>query len=111
MYQPENSNLCGQTCVAMLAGISLKEAIAAVGKSGRTYGPDLYKALKKYRIRISKKSIRTSKNYSIPENCIARFRKKDCAESHWGLIIKSFVYDPVKGGSGYEYISSYLEIF
>ena len=34
--QPEGSNLCGQACVAMLAGVTLAEAIRATGTRGRT---------------------------------------------------------------------------
>lgn len=110
LYQPEDSNLCGQTCVAMLAGVSLDEAIEAVGTRAGTCGPALHKALKKFGIKTSKKSIRTKRNGIIPENCIARVRTKGSTGCHWILIWNSGVYDPLKGGSGYEYISSYLKI-
>jgi hypothetical protein len=35
IQQPEGSSLCGQTCVAMIAGITLEESIGAFGGKKR----------------------------------------------------------------------------
>jgi hypothetical protein len=43
--QPVGSNLCGQACVAMAAGVRLEVAVAAVGKRGKTQWGDLRRAL------------------------------------------------------------------
>ena len=31
ILQPVGSNMCGQACIAMIAGISIEEAVKAVG--------------------------------------------------------------------------------
>ena len=44
--QPEDSSLCGQACVATLAGITLDESIEIFGTKGKTYGTHLVAALR-----------------------------------------------------------------
>jgi hypothetical protein len=44
--QPIGTNTCGQVAIAVLAGISLEEAIKLVGKKGCTSTKDLVKALR-----------------------------------------------------------------
>ena len=46
IQQPPNKKVCGQVAVAVVAGISLSESIAIIGKKGCTKTKDLIKALK-----------------------------------------------------------------
>ncbi|TRO54804.1 hypothetical protein E2P64_08345 [Candidatus Bathyarchaeota archaeon] len=45
-WQPRGKNQCGQVAVAVIAGISLEESIAVVGKRGCTRTKDLVRALR-----------------------------------------------------------------
>lgn len=118
-YQPLGSNLCGQTCIAMICGISIGKAINSVGHKRATSGPQLHKALKLLKVNSSKCVVRLKKNLNLlsryyehlPKRCVAKLRAKGIKTSHWVLIWYGKTYDPVLQSSGmYEYISSYLEI-
>ena len=45
--RPEN---CGQTCVAYVAGVSVRDVEAVIGHDGITYATDISKALRHYGI-------------------------------------------------------------
>ena len=119
-YQPKNSMLCGQTCVAMVGGISLEDAIQKVGKRGGTTGPDLHKALSKIGILSSEKMARLSVNSrvsrkqfdfdALPEKCIAKVRSVGINKSHWVLVWNGKIYDPYPGYVPWKYVSGYIEI-
>ena len=51
--QPPNSKLCGQCCVAMLAGITLDESIQIIGHQKGTRTKDLVKAFQKLNIKTA----------------------------------------------------------
>ena len=117
-YQPVNSSLCGQACIAMICGIHLADAVEAVGKASGTTGPDLAKALKilgvessPKQVRIGKKLPRKSNYYPfLPPKCIAKVRSAGVKKYHWVLIWNGKTYDPYPGYVPWEYISGYIEI-
>ncbi len=92
VLQPTGSNVCGQACVAMLAGCTIEEACALVGKKGKTRSRDLITALR-------------SSGFFTGDRCV-RFRGFDCLPStailhlvhpdwrHWALWNEGQVWDP-----------------
>lgn len=123
--QPVNSSLCGQTCVAMICGIHLADAVEAVGKGSKTTGINLVRALNKFNIKakiltrlscFKKISIKNECYYHfLPKRCIVKFRAKNIKHSHWVLIWDGKTYNPdppqrYGEKEGYEYISSFIEI-
>jgi len=75
--QPEGSSLCGQACVATIAGVSLEESIRAFdGTRGGTRTKQVINALRKFGIacgdkllRITKKRIEVKHRKSVPVSC------------------------------------------
>ena len=95
LTQPEGSNLCGQTIVAMLAGISLKEAISATNSKGCTNTGDVISALKKYGFRFgSERLLRIPKNWERPNLCIVHLRFGKHWRGHFTLWNDGYFYDP-----------------
>lgn len=87
--------LCGQSCVAMLANVSVYEVINIVGTDKGTSKQDLKKALDYYGIRYAPKSMKYAPETSLPELCIIRMILP--GYSHWGVYFKGFYYDPEFG--------------
>ena len=86
LTQPEDTNLCGQTIVAMLGNISIEEATKIVGKSGYTKTKDVIQALRKIKLKSgSDRLIRIPKNWNKPELCIVHIGFKDTWKKHWTL--------------------------
>ena len=110
--QPEDSTLCGQCCVAMIAGLPLREVRRAFAKWGRTHGPDLVEAL--FRLGIpARRSGRLNKNGSLPPRCIiAVSRQAKGKATHWMVRWDGHVYDPNGAIDPQDYfrVTSYLEI-
>lgn len=94
--QPDNSNLCGQACVAMIAGISLDESIKLFNSKGKTRTKQLYHALKKRRISCDEKAIRI-KNNNKPEFCIVIIHYTGYKYTHWCIWNDNKYYDPARG--------------
>lgn len=119
LHQPEGSSLCGQTCVAMAAGVSLDRAIEVFGNRNSTYTRQLVAALRVLGLECADRLRRVSKNRVTPPRAIlcARWlnRKRKPRLWHWVLVWDGRVYDPAgrypEGyGSDCEF-TSYLEIF
>ncbi|GAG78734.1 unnamed protein product [marine sediment metagenome] len=94
--QPDNSNLCGQACVAMIAGISLDESIKLFNSRGTTTTKNIYYALWKRGISCSDKAVRI-KNDNKPELCIVLIHCTGCKNTHWCIWNNNKYYDPVRG--------------
>lgn len=98
----QSPRCCGQTCVAMILGITELEAIELVGKKGLTNVGHLIKALRKKGIGCSRGLVKVYKHTVVPPNCIARvswYRDgKRLGTSHWILYWDGVMYDP----SGHE---------
>ena len=97
MRQPEGSNLCGQTCVAMLIGEkNLDYVISDMRKRGKTTRKDLYQALVDYGLKPGEKLIRGYP--ATPDvTAIVRVKWKDINQTHWVVYQNAWVFDPALG--------------
>jgi hypothetical protein len=76
-YQPPGSSLCGQTCVAMIAGITLEESIEAFrGKKGGTRTKEVVAALRKLGINCGDPPLTRIKSQELPDTCIVGLKKE-----------------------------------
>jgi hypothetical protein len=100
LLQPHDSGVCGQTCVAMAAGVSIDAAVAAVGVSssndeGGTFADDMVRGLQKLGVKCGQPTEygrRGSKRLrQLPERAIMGI---DGYQQHWVLLWDGFVYDP-----------------
>lgn len=120
VLQPEGSGLCGQSCVAMVAGISLQRAIMAVGHESTrgTTTREIVEALVAVNINCSGRLRRVSRSRpALPARAIVAIHRppseKRNGRWHWMLTWDGQMYDP--GGcwpDSYKdwRITSYLEI-
>lgn len=118
--QPEGSSLCGQCCIAMAAGVSLKRATDAIGHNGGTRTSEVVKALRKLGIDCADRMVRPSrKRPNIPQRAFLAIHRlpnedeKRKAKWHWLLQWDGKIYDPSEQWpDGYKNwkITSYLEI-
>jgi hypothetical protein len=95
LQQPEGSSLCGQTCVAMIAGITLEESIAAFGgKRSGTRTKDLVAALRKLGIDCGDPPLARIKYQCYPDTCIVKLHFDNKTHTHWTLWHNGRYYDP-----------------
>ncbi|WMJ90138.1 GNAT family N-acetyltransferase [Anaerocolumna sp. MB42-C2] len=87
--------LCGQSCVAMLAGVSVCEVIKVIGTDKGTNKQDLKKCLDYYGIRYAPKSMRYDPKVPLPDLCVIRMVLP--GYGHWGIYYKGIYYDPEFG--------------
>lgn len=92
-------NCCGQTCVAMLAGVTVAEVVEAIGKNGPTNTVDVVKALKVFGfVCPSSKLIRVRKQGPLPDNCILKISWFEDGKrhklGHFVLKWEGKYYDP-----------------
>ena len=121
LRQPEDSSLCGQTCVAMIADVSLAAAIAAVGHRRGTHTKDVIRALRSLDVCCADRLRRISRARPvIPQKAIVAIvqyvpradGKRDQRLAHWMVSWNGVIHDP--GGRWPNYdgwtMTSYLEI-
>jgi hypothetical protein len=118
-YQPLGSTICGQTCVAMVLGISIGEARRQVGKWGRTRAKDLAAALAKNgcgtrivpslrgKARVPRDEIMSDR---LPDRCILRVKRVGARFSHCVLRWDGRIYDPWPGGAKWTHAVGFVEI-
>ena len=94
--QPEDSNLCGHACVAMIAGISLNESIELFNSKGTTTTKNVYEALQKKEISCSNKAVRI-KNNNKPKFCMVVIHYSGCKNTHWCIWHNNKYYNPAYG--------------
>jgi RimJ/RimL family protein N-acetyltransferase len=92
--------LCGQSCVAMLANVSVDEVIKIMGTDKGTGHTHIRKALNYYGIRYAPINYSPDPNASLPELCMIVFELPEYR--HWSLYYKGVFYDP-EFGIIYEY--------
>lgn len=99
--QPRDSNLCGQACVATVAGITLEESIAIFRKRGKTSTCHLREALKHCGFdpyhgatRMCKASAWIGRLWNSATLIVKFTRGKD---KHWVVRHKGKFYDPAAG--------------
>ena len=105
--QPINSNQCGQACVAMVCGITLDAAVAAVGTTGRTRTKQLIAVLRLHGVKCGGRL-----KLGLPQST-AICKVTDDIDAHWVVRHKGIFYDPATGCSvlpKHWRITSHLEI-
>jgi hypothetical protein len=119
--QPVGSNLCGQTCVAMIAGISLGESVKVFGKRGCTTTKDVAAALRKLGIPCGDKLIRLKKGEdpvsagTAVKMVVLHYDGAPKHHAHWVVLHGDLYYDPAESiECGYDErvrITSYLPVY
>lgn len=93
--QPKGSSMCGQACVATIAGVSLEESIKAFGGSkGGTRTKQVVNALRKLGVACGDKLVRISKKNPKPSECMVVLRFDDCRYGHWTFYFHGLYFDP-----------------
>src|SRR6266568_1419136 len=114
LFQPAGSNLCGQTCVAMLCETTISEAIALIGKKGLTRAKDLVRALQKKGFLICGPVIHSASAeihcIPLPENAILNYHWKGRSSGHWIVRWQGNNYDPESGAACGGRVTSYIEV-
>lgn len=111
LFQPTGSNLCGQMCVAMVAGVSLLDAIRVVGHEHATRTKEIVAALRKFGFDCDNRLKRITSKSSLPERCILNvvWRKDNGGyHRHWIVSWDGDFFNP-DPGDGYR-MTSFLEI-
>ena len=105
--------LCGQACVAMLAGVTVEEVVSVMKNDKGTGKKDIEKALNYYGIRQAKTMTKADNFSVLPKACILKVLLPKYA--HWILYYDGKYYDPEFGLMEELYqkarIQSYLEIY
>lgn len=112
MKQP-TEYLCGQTCVAMLAGVTVEEVVSVMDNDKGTGKKDIEKALNYYGIRQARTMTKADNKSVLPKACILKVLLP--GYGHWILYYDGKYYDPEFGLMDELYgrarIQSYLELF
>ncbi len=105
--------LCGQACVAMLAGVTVEEVVSVMKTDKGTGKKDIEKALNYYGIYQAKTMTKVDNFSVLPKACILKVLLPKY--SHWILYYDGKYYDPEFGLMEELYqkarIQSYLEIY
>lgn len=105
--------LCGQACVAMLAGVTVEEVVSVMKNDKGTGKKDIEAALNHYGIKQAKTMTKADNTSVLPKACILKVLLPKYA--HWILYYDGKYYDPEFGLTDTLYqkarIQSYLEIF
>lgn len=112
--QPPGSPLCGQAAIATIAGVSLEEAIAAVGHPRATATKDVIQGLRKLGLRCADRTRRISRaRPEYPPKALLVARKNGEARWHWLVVLDGVIYDPEQQWPKYSgwKITSFLEIY
>lgn len=88
VQQPTGSNLCGQCCVAMIKGCSVKELTKTMG-SGKTRTSHICNGLG-----VKKQKLKRISSKYTPKNAIYRIVWKS-GNAHWVLKVGSMIHDPL----------------
>ena len=87
--------LCGQSVVAMLAGVSVDEVINIMVNDKGTSVAEIDSALFYYGIKNGKKRMSVTKDTVLPDICILSVKLPKYG--HWSLYFKGKYYDPEFG--------------
>lgn len=105
--------LCGQACVAMLAGVTVEEVVSVMENDKGIGKKDIEKALNYYGIGQAKTMTKADNFSVLPKACILKVLLPKYG--HWILYYDGKYYDPEFGLMEELYpkarIQSYLEIF
>lgn len=105
--------LCGQACVAMLAGVTVDEVIELINNDKGTSKKELSTALNHYGIQHAKTMTKYQPEIILPDLCLLKLLLP--GYGHWAVYYKGIFYDPEFGVLEKCYpkarIMNYLEIF
>ncbi len=105
--------LCGQACVAMIAGVSVDEVIRVMDNDRVTGKKDIEKALEYFGIAQAKTMTKAYNHTPLPPVCILKVLLP--RYSHWVLYCRGKYYDPEFGLTDELYhkarVQSYLELY
>ena len=111
--QQPTEYLCGQACVAMIAGVSVEDVIRVMNNDGSTGKKDIERALACYGIQQAKTMTKADNRTPLPPVCILKVLLP--GYSHWILYYHGKYYDPEFGQTDELYgrarIQSYLELY
>ena len=111
--QQPTEYLCGQACVAMIAGVSVDEVIRVMNNDQSTGKKDIERALEHYGIQQARTMTKADNRTPLPPVCILKVLLP--GYSHWILYAHGKYYDPEFGLTDELYgkakIQSYLELF
>lgn len=120
LLQPPDSSLCGQTCVAMAAGVSLAEAIKAVGhdKTRGTTTAEVVRGLRALGLSCANRAKPVGRvRQVLPTRGLVAIHRPEGTKKptrwHWLLTWDGRMYDPAGRWPHYEgwRITSALEIY
>ena len=98
LQQPDDSKVCGQTVVAMAAGVAVDEVIKVIGPDHGTKTGDLRYAFGKYGIKtVGKTLMRWNGKDKPPDYALLHmvFHKKgEKFHGHWQLNWEGVIHDP-----------------
>lgn len=97
--QPKGSSLCGQTCVAMAAGVTLQRSIEVFGTKGGTRTKQVIAALKVFGFEtVGDKLVRWDGRLAPPKFSLLHMiwdnPGKKTKHGHWLLNWEGVVHDP-----------------
>lgn len=100
--QPEESNLCGQACLAMILGTPLSVAIELVGKSGCTRASDLRAPMARHGWTLGPNK-RWSRGLRLEMKLLVIAFPIPVRSKHWIVVDGLTVHDPaIEGGKSFE---------
>jgi len=99
VLQKPKSSCCGQCCVAMVAGITLKASYKVFGTKGATTTKSVRRALDKlgYEVNERLKTFRNEAGLPSPCMLVLRFPKEVQRCGHWVVYHNSLIYCPSLG--------------
>jgi len=93
--QAKTSHYCGQACLAMMAGCTLKEAMVAVGHRRATTQDEIVRAAKKLGLRPLTSGWKVAREIeSFPPLAIMKMRRKYRKRGHWCCYVDGVYHDP-----------------
>lgn len=109
--QPLNSNLCGQACVAMVLGRTLKSVKPLFQRWGLTQTRHLVKALQAGGYHIKAEHLtRVRHSTQFPALAICRFRWSGLWKTHWVVWAEGRLWDPEGDGTCGGRMTAYLSL-
>jgi hypothetical protein len=92
-------NSCGQTAIAMLLGVPVKEIVELLGHDKKTYAKDQCMILNHYGVKYKdRKKVDNRKKYELPSLCLIRINKHGRRVGHLLLYYNGIFYDSMHGG-------------
>jgi hypothetical protein len=96
--QPKGSKLCGQSTIAMVAGITLDESVKLFGHGTKSYYRDYTRVLNELGVTFAQwKKVDNRKKYDLPRFAIVRLQYVGRRTGHLIAYKDGKFYDPARG--------------